>query len=139
MNLKLKNTLIIVVTLVLGMLIGVLICGRFTKMKLEKIKNYYTERGFKRQFIKTVNPTPEQLKKLEPFLKENGRENKELIREFKKRRQELYQKFKKDISGILTPAQLQKLEQFEKRQMRIRNKKAQHLKKSKRFRKIKRK
>ncbi len=122
MSLKLKNTLIITGTLLLGMLIGILICGRFTKMKLDNMKSFYTERGFKKQFIRFVQPTEEQLKQLEPIFKENLAKNRQLIRQFKKERQELYMEFKEEAAKILTPEQMKKLDQLEKRHLKMRNK-----------------
>ena len=115
MNLKLKNTLIITGTLVLGMLIGILICGRFTKVRLDKMKSFYTERGFKQQFIHTVKPTKEQMKQLAPLFKENFEKNRELMMNFRKGKQEIYKNFKEEASEILTPEQMKRLEEFEQR------------------------
>ena len=119
MNLKLKNTLIITGTLVLGIFIGILICGRFTKLRLENLKSFYTEKGFKKQFIHYVHPTQEQMKKLAPIFKESNEKNRELIKEFRKKRHDLFLEFKEQVSEILTPEQLEKLDELEQRNMRM--------------------
>jgi uncharacterized membrane-anchored protein YhcB (DUF1043 family) len=124
MNLKVKNTLIVTGTLIIGIIIGVLICGRFTQMKLRNLKNFYTEKGFKHQFISNVHPTPEQLKQLEPAFKKYVSKNRELIKTFREKRHENYLEFKNEAEDILSPEQMQRLQNLETRRDKImRNKK----------------
>ena len=120
MNLKVKNSLIITGTLILGIIIGILICGRFTKMKIEKYKNFYTAKGFRKEFIRTVKPTPEQLKQLQPVFKENAEKNKELFRKFREDKQEIYKDFRNKVEKILTPEQIKRLEILESRHEKMR-------------------
>lgn len=126
MNLKVKNTLIISGTLVLGLILGMLICGRYTKMRLNNFRNFYTEKGFVKQFVKTVHPSPEQMKQLKPLFKENLDKNRALIKECKENKRMLYQEFRKKASEILTPEQLEKLDKLEQRHQRMLRKKAHH-------------
>jgi uncharacterized membrane-anchored protein YhcB (DUF1043 family) len=126
MNLKLKNTLIITGTLVLGMLIGILICGRFTKVRLDNLKKFYTEKGFRAQFIRVVKPTEKQMRELKPLFKENVTRNRELFREFREKRQEIYEDFRSKAEKILTPEQIQRLDKLEKRHQRMMEYKKMH-------------
>ena len=126
MNLKLKNTLIITGTLVLGLLIGILICGRFTKIKLDRMKSFYTEKGFRNQFMRTVKPTREQMEQLAPLFKENMKKNRELMVQFRQERQELYKEFREATKKILTPEQLQQLDKLEMRHQKMMRNKMRH-------------
>lgn len=130
MNLKVKNSLIITGTLILGIIIGILICGRFTKMKIEKYKNFYTAKGFRKEFIRTVKPTPEQLKRLQPLFKENAERNKELFRKFREEKEENYKEFRSEVEKILTPEQIERFDMLESRHEKMRRMRMKRVKRN---------
>ena len=60
MKTRIKFTLLLVSTLIIGMVIGFLISGRITSTRVERMRNHYTEIGFNREFMKIINPSSDQ-------------------------------------------------------------------------------
>jgi len=115
MNLKIKNSLILAGTLILGIIIGVLISGRVMHSRVENMKSFYTEQGFNRQIMRVIKPTEEQKKQLRPLFREQAKKNHELFTECRNKRSELMKHFKSELEGYLTDEQMQRLEKMEMR------------------------
>ena len=49
--------IVLVSVLVIGMVIGFLISGRMTSTRVERMKNYYTDIGFNREFMSILRPS----------------------------------------------------------------------------------
>jgi len=115
MNLKLKNSLILTGTLVLGIIIGVLVSGRVMHSKVENMKSFYTEQGFNRQIMRVIKPTEEQKKQLRPLFREQAKRNHQLFITCRKKRKKLMEDFKTELKDYLTEEQMQRLEKMEMR------------------------
>jgi len=115
MNLKLKNSLILTGTLVLGIIIGVLVSGRVMHSKVENMKSFYTEQGFNRQIMRVIKPTDDQKKQLRPLFREQAKRNHQLFITCRKKRKKLMEDFKTELKDYLTEEQMQRLEKMEMR------------------------
>lgn len=115
MNLKLKNSLILIGTLILGIIIGVLISGRVMHSKVENMKSFYTEQGFNRQIMRVIKPTDEQKKQLRPLFREQAKRNHELFITCRNKRKKMMETFKVELQDYLTEEQMQRLEKMEMR------------------------
>ncbi len=67
MNLGLKNTLVIIRTLLLGVVIGFLVSGRLTRMRIENMRQDFARQGMDYRFMRTLKPSPEQLEDIRPI------------------------------------------------------------------------
>ena len=115
MNLKLKNSLILTGTLILGIIIGVLISGRAIHYKMKNARNFYTERGFNREIMKVIKPTDEQLKQLRPLFQKQAKKNQALFRRCKEKRDELFIEFRSELENYITDEQLKHFDKMQKK------------------------
>ena len=122
MNTKLKYSLIIISTLLIGMIIGFLIGGRITSTRIEKMRSYYTNQGFNREFMRIIEPTPEQRDIIIPILRKHAVLNRELMINFHKGQEELYVDMINDLKIHLDKEQINRLDLvLEKRKRRYHN------------------
>ncbi len=113
MNLKLKNSLILTGTLIIGIVLGILISGRIMHVRMAKFRNFYTEKGFNRELMKIIRPTEEQREKLIPLFRQQAKRNHRLFMECREKHHQMMGDFKKELSRYLNKEQLQRLEKME--------------------------
>lgn len=139
MKTRLKYSLILISTLIMGMAIGFLISGRLTSTKVEKIKSYYTDKGFNREFMGILRPTPEQRDELIPILRKHAALNRELMMGFREGQKELFFNLKDELKEHLDDDQMKRLDLvWEKRKQRFKNAKPNHPRKGRKGMPIKR-
>ena len=113
-------TSIIVLTLLIGFIIGFLVSGRVTRQKIRKMRSEFTDQGFNRQFMRVLHPSPEQMEQLKPILKDYARKHRETMESLHGEQEELFQDFKSEIEPYLTDEQIQRLEKMhEKRKGKL--------------------
>ena len=115
MNLKLKNSLILTGTLILGIVIGVLISGRAIHYKMKNARSFYTERGFNRQIMRVIKPTDEQMKQLRPLLQKQAKKNQALFKRCKEKRDELFIEFRSELENYITDEQMERFDKMQKK------------------------
>ncbi len=123
MNLRLKNSLILTGTLIIGLVLGVLISGRVMHSKMTRFRNFYTEQGFNQQIMRVIRPTEDQKKQLEPVFKAQAKRNHDLFIQCRENHRELMEQFKQELNQYLTADQLKRLERME---MRMRKNQPDH-------------
>ena len=126
MKTKLKYSLILVTTLVIGMIIGFLISGRMISTRVDQMRNYYTDNGFNREFIRIIQPSPEQRDEIMPILRKYAGFNREHMLDFHEGQRELFFELKDELDTHLTDEQIQKLNYvWERRKAHFQNNKPQ--------------
>ncbi len=137
MNTKLKYSLIIISTLLIGMIIGFLIGGRITSTRIEKMRSYYTNQGFNREFISIIKPTPEQRDVIMPVLRKHAVLNRELMIDFHKGQENLYIDLVNELKVHLDEEQINRLDLvLEKRKRRYHNTPPNHQRNDRRKRQL---
>ncbi len=137
MNTKLKYSLIIISTLLIGMIIGFLIGGRITSTRIEKMRSYYTNQGFNREFMRIIEPTPEQRDIIIPILRKHAVLNRELMINFHEGQEELYINLINDLKTHLDDEQVKRLNHvLERRKSKFHNTTPNHSRKDRRRRQI---
>lgn len=109
-----KTVLVLVGTLVLGMVIGWFGHGVYSRDQFRrKAMHMRTPEGFMRRFIKELDPTPEQQKKIEDILKKHYEEMGAYWESFKPKMDAM----RDELNSVLTDEQKKKLEEriFKKR------------------------
>ena len=118
MNSKLKNSLILVGTLLIGLVLGVLISGRVMHSKVANFRNFYTEQGFNRQIMNVIRPTEQQRKQLQPVFRAQAKRNHDLFIQCRENHRDLMEQFKQELNQYLTAEQMKRLERMEMRTRR---------------------
>ncbi|PKP53573.1 MAG: hypothetical protein CVT92_03800 [Bacteroidetes bacterium HGW-Bacteroidetes-1] len=67
---KTKYILLLILTLLMGILIGSLVTGRFTRQRVDRIKSWNTREGFRNHIFKILQPTESQVLQLIPIIDE---------------------------------------------------------------------
>jgi hypothetical protein len=115
MKTTVKYTSIIVITLLIGFAIGFLVNGRMTRAKISRWKSVNTEKGFHREFVRALDPTPEQMEKVKPILKKYGDLNRNLMNENRSEQKKLFTEMQNELKPFLTAEQIKRLERMKKR------------------------
>ncbi len=115
MNTKSKYTLSLVGVLVIGLILGVLLSGLLIRTRVRRLQGYYTEQGFRQEFMRVLRPSPDQFKRMKPLLINYGQQNRANMMEYRKRQRELMMDLRHDLQPILNPAQNQRLRLLQNR------------------------
>lgn len=119
---KARPVFLLIVTLIIGFLLGMLTSAQLRHRKMRSVRMFSSERYFKEFFYKTIEPTEDQVNKLDPIIKKYSREGRLLQKDFRKEFDEHNNAYWNEIRSILTPAQLEILDkQEEKRRKEFRN------------------
>ncbi len=119
MNTKLKYTLAFVVILLIGFALGFLVSGRLIHNRVNRMQKYYTEKGFRYEFMRVLRPSPEQMRNMRPVLKTYAQKNRENMMFFRQQQQQLMKNLHHDLKPFLSPNQVKRLEMMEHRRMRF--------------------
>jgi len=125
MNTKLKYTLAFAVVLLIGFVLGFLVSGRHSRVN--HMQKYYTEKGFRYEFMRLLHPSPEQLQKMRPILEDYAQKNRENMMFFREQQRQLIKNLHHDLRPFLSTEQVRRLEIMEHRRMRfMRNRPMNH-------------
>ncbi len=110
MSVKVKMSLIILVTLIVGMLLGALIQGAFMRNQFHKrITRLRTPEGFMRRFERVIRPTEEQKPEIDKILLKNfERFNKRLTPPVQEMGR-IMDTLRMELDPVLTPEQKARL------------------------------
>ena len=114
MKRKITYAALLLITLIIGFIIGFLVNGRLVRSKVQDLHSYYTPAGFHRQLFRTIEPTPEQIDQLKPVLSQYAAKNRELLVEFKHNQYDLYEELIEELEPYLTEQQIERLQQMPK-------------------------
>jgi len=109
MNTKSKYILSLVTVLMIGIILGFLLSGLVIHTRINRLQDYYTEQGFRHQFMRTLQPTPKQMEQMRPILMNYGQKNRGNMMEFRSRQRELMLELKHELKPYLSPAQNHRL------------------------------
>jgi len=119
MQLKTKNTLTIVSTLLIGMLIGFLISGRLTKMRMDNMRESFMQGGgMERHLMRALNPTDEQRNEIAPIFDRYSQVMSEQLFEHQSERDQIYTEFETELKPYLNDRQIERLERIKMEQRR---------------------
>ncbi len=119
MNTKLKYTLAFAVILLIGFILGFLISGRLIHNRVNHMQKYFTEKGFRYEFMRVLRPSPEQMQQMRPVLKSYAQKNRENMIFFREQQQQLMENLHHDLKPFLSSKQVKRLEMMERRRMRF--------------------
>lgn len=119
MNTKLKYTMVFGAVLLIGFILGFLVSGRLIHSRVNRMQKYYTQKGFRYEFMRLLHPSPEQLEKMRPILEDYAQKNRENMMFFREQQRQLIKNLHHDLKPFLSPEQVKRLEIMEPRRMRF--------------------
>jgi len=115
MNNKQKYILTLIAVLIIGMVLGFLISGRIINKRVDRLQEYFTEQGFGREFMMVLDPTPEQMEKIRPILRNYALQNHKNMMQYRSGQAQLMMDLQKDMKPYLNPDQISRLNDLKNR------------------------
>lgn len=124
---KTRPILIIVITLIIGFVLGMLTSAQIRYHKLKPVRVYFSEDRFREGFYQAIQPDEQQKAKIDLVLDKYARINSELQNNFRKKLEANMKDFRKELDSNLTKEQIARLKQMdERRQEMIRHNRRFH-------------
>ncbi len=101
--------------LLLGIIIGILATGRYTRHKVVQIKEMGTPEGMHNRFYKMIEPNEMQRSEVKPVLKNYAMESESLRKAHWQEQRELYEEMIEALMPLLNEDQIERLERFQER------------------------
>jgi hypothetical protein len=112
---KPKALIIIIVTLVIGFVLGMLTSAQIRHQRLKPVKIYFSEQRFREGFYKAIMPDENQRAKIDLVLSKYGKINSEIQNDFRKKIDSMMKDFWTEMGPLLTKEQLGRLREMEER------------------------
>jgi hypothetical protein len=116
---KAKPILVIIVTLIIGFLLGMLTSAQIRYHKLEPVRVYFSEGRFREGFYETIQPDDQQKAKIDVVLDKYAKINGDLQNEFRSELDATMKAFRKELDSYLTKEQLARLKEMDERRQEI--------------------
>lgn len=120
MNMKLKVTFIIIITLVLGIVVGALANRTFSQRRIRSILSSRSPEFFVAFYERILEPDTEQSKMIREILDKYAKSISESRENFTSEMQSTFESMKAEIDPILTPEQKERLKERFPRPSRFR-------------------
>lgn len=118
---KTRPIIFIIITLIIGFVLGVLTSAQIRFHKLKPVRVYFSEERFREGFYKAIQPDEKQKDQIEEVLDKYAKLNGELQNSFRKDLDANMKAFRKELDSKLTKDQIARLKEMdEKRQEMIR-------------------
>ncbi|MFN8241914.1 MAG: hypothetical protein U0X39_14335 [Bacteroidales bacterium] len=114
---KAKPIILIIVTLVIGFVLGMLTSAQIRYSKLRPVRVFFSEDRFREGFYKMIQPDEKQKETIDQLLSKYARENGTLQGDFRKKMDSLMKDFWKELEPVLTKEQLDRMKEMEKRRV----------------------
>ena len=115
MNMKVKTTIVIIITLIFGIVLGALINRTFTHRRIKRAFDAINPIRFTVILERIIDPTEEQKKQIREILQSHTKQVEELRREAMEGMETSLQALKKELDSVLTPEQKKRLEEMMKK------------------------
>ena len=124
---KRKLILVVLVTLIIGFILGMLTSAQIRYHRLKPVRVFFSEERFRDGFFRAIQPDEKQKAKIDLVLDKYAKINSELQNNFRKDLDANMKEFRKDLDLNLTKEQLARLKEMdERRQEMIRQNRKNH-------------
>ncbi len=124
---KTRPVILVVVTLVIGFLLGMLTSAQIRNHRLKPVRVFYSEEKFRDGMYTAIQPTEEQKVKIDQILDKYSKLNSEATSSFRKEFEARMEKFRTELDSNLTPEQIVRLKELDaQRQKMIRSRRGSH-------------
>jgi hypothetical protein len=112
MKKRLKYSIILIITLFIGIVLGFIINGRLVNQRINKMKDNFSETGFGREIKSVILPTPEQEKLIKPIFRDFASSNHDLMNNFHDSQKKLFSELKEKLTEVLDEDQIKRLDDY---------------------------
>jgi len=116
---KTKPIILVVITLVIGFVLGMLTSAQIRYHKLKPVRVYFSENMFRDGIYKTIEPDEQQKNKIDLVLSKYAKINSDLQMDFRKTFDSTMKEFRKELDSNLTKDQLAKLKDMDDRRQEM--------------------
>lgn len=110
---KTKPVILIVVTLILGFIIGMLTSAQLRFSKLKPVKTFFSVERFREGFYKTVQPDDQQKEEINAIIDKYARINNEIHARIRKDIDANFRAMRKELDATLTKEQLGRVREMD--------------------------
>lgn len=112
---KAKPVLLVIITLVIGIIIGMLTSAQIRLHRMRPVRLYFPREEFREGFYRTIQADEKQKVQLEKILNKYDELNDNLLTNYRKGFEQNVKDMQKDLESILTKEQQDKLKEIDKR------------------------
>jgi hypothetical protein len=112
---KARPIILIVVTLIIGFVLGMLTSAQIRFHRLEPVRVFFSEGRFREGFYQVIQPDDKQKATIDVLLSKYARLNSTTQNDFRKKLDSLMKEFWKELEPSLTKEQLSRLNDMEQR------------------------
>jgi hypothetical protein len=116
---KAKPIILVIVTLIIGFVLGMLTSAQIRYQKLKPVKVYFSEERFRDGFYRTIQPDEQQKAKIDLVLDKYARINSDLQNNFRKELDASMKEFRKELDSNLTKDQIARLKEMDDRRQQM--------------------
>jgi hypothetical protein len=116
---KAKSIIVILVTLIIGFILGMLTSAQIRYNKLKPVRVFFSEERFREGFYRTIEPNEQQKTKIDLVLDKYAKINSELQSGFMKELDSNMKEFRKELDMNLTKEQLARLKEMDERRQEM--------------------
>lgn len=114
MNMKVKTTIVIIITLIFGIVLGAMLNRSFTHRRIKRAFDAVNPNRFTMIIERAIDPTPEQKKQISEILQKHAKKDAEFRKKLADEMQSSIQSLQKELESVLTPEQKERLEKMMK-------------------------
>ena len=112
---KARSIIVVLVTLIIGFVLGMLTSAQIRYHKLKPVRVFFPKRDSGMDFIRPLNPDGQQKAKIELVLNKYAKINSQLQSNFRKELDASMKEFRKELDLNLTKEQLARLKEMDER------------------------
>lgn len=110
MNIKVKISFILVVTLIIGIVTGAMLNRAFTQRRIQRVFSMRNPNSFVQSYLDTLNPDTEQRRQIKEILDKHAMLIAELRTKFQEEMSDLFESMRSELEPILSKEQIDQLE-----------------------------
>jgi len=112
MNMKVKTTIVIIITLIFGIVLGAMLNRTFMHQRIKRAFDAVNPNRFTMILERVIDPTEEQKKQIRGILQKHAKYDAELRKNLTDGMQASIESLKKELDSVLTPEQKERLEKM---------------------------
>lgn len=116
---KAKSILILLITLVVGFVLGMLTSAQIRFQRLRPVRMYFSEERFREGFYNMIQPDEKQKAEIDKILSKYAKLNSEVQNNFRKELETNMKEFRKEIDSKLTKEQLARIKEMDERRQEM--------------------
>jgi len=110
---KAKPIILVIVTLIIGFVLGMLTSAQIRYQKLKPVRLYFSEERFREGFYRTIQPDDQQKVKIDLVLDKYAKINSDLQGNFRKELDASMKDLRKELDANLTKDQIARLKEMD--------------------------